>query len=193
MGTGYTSKIKDGISFEDFALDCSKEFGYLISLRDTPNADVPDVIKPGSYHREGMKQSKEEYEILLNMTDDVKKVDYIKYCKRTMDGWEEIRNSKIISKDSYNNMLVKVKNWQPPTNDHNGLKEFMISQIVGSIDFDCKNIDRPMEEMLTIDEWYDMMLEGVKDDIEYYTKKWKKEVESCEKATKWIQELKRSL
>jgi hypothetical protein len=34
MPTGYTDKIKDGISFEEFVLSCARQFGACISMRD---------------------------------------------------------------------------------------------------------------------------------------------------------------
>lgn len=53
-------------------------------------------------------------------------------------------------------MLDQVQLWQPPTDDHMGLKEFMIQQIEESIKFDCASYaeDRvSMIRLLSGDEW----------------------------------------
>ena len=193
MATGYTNCIKDGISFKDFALNCSRAFGALYSLRDMPYAEIPDSIKPSSYHKESIEEAKKEYEKFLNMdsTDIIN--GWNEYCKNSISSYMNIKNKAIKLKNSYEKMLEQVKAWQPPTDDHTNLKEFMINQIEKSIDFDCSGRDEPMEKLLTIDEWYGMMIKDSKKDIEYHTKQWEKEVERCDIETKWIQDLKRSL
>lgn len=43
MPTGYTAAIKYGITFKEFALDCARNFGACISMRDEPReTPIPD-------------------------------------------------------------------------------------------------------------------------------------------------------
>ena len=47
MPTGYTVALYEGkdVTFEDFVMGCSRAFGALISLRDEPNAPIPEEFK----------------------------------------------------------------------------------------------------------------------------------------------------
>jgi hypothetical protein len=40
-------------------------------------------------------------------------------------------------RQSYERMLALVNDWEPPTQDHVGLKDFMVQQITDSIEWDC--------------------------------------------------------
>ena len=47
MPTGYTCQIETGITFEQFALNCSRAFGALSNMRDDPSGTpIPNKIKP---------------------------------------------------------------------------------------------------------------------------------------------------
>lgn len=48
MPTGYTADIKDGISFETYAMNCARAFGACVSLRDKPSGGkvIPDAFEP---------------------------------------------------------------------------------------------------------------------------------------------------
>ena len=51
MPTGYTAKIADGQTFEEFILSCARAFGALVEMRDEPaDAPIPEEFKPSAYH-----------------------------------------------------------------------------------------------------------------------------------------------
>lgn len=52
MPTGYTHKIKDGMTFKEYALRCARNFGALMDMRDDPmDAPIP-IFTPSGYHEE---------------------------------------------------------------------------------------------------------------------------------------------
>ena len=63
MPTGYTDKIKDGITFKEYAMGCARAFGALITMRDNPAvllsgvewraAKLESVAHNLRYHTEG--------------------------------------------------------------------------------------------------------------------------------------------
>lgn len=202
MATGYTGCIKDGsITFKQFALRCSRAFGALVTMRDDPMSDeIPDEIKPtNTYYEEKLKEQKAYLEELESMSD----VEANQQARLEFDERQNYNKTRIAEiKDleaKYKKMADEVSAWKPPTNDHLGLKSFMLEQLYTSLDFDCspRLIDM-YEEALDVQvkpgkEWKQDEIVKCMKDIAYYTEKHAKEIERCNKATNWIQALKKSL
>lgn len=201
MPTGYTTDIKKGISFKDFALGCAKAFGACVTLRDQPNKVIPDEFKPSIYYEGRIKEIKKEIkllEIIDIKTAGIKaKEEYnreIKRYKKYIDEANELRKR-------YDAMLRDVEGWKPPTNDHIELKNFMKEQIQTSINHDC-NIDYYIEiledilesiRLLDGQKWINEKKEKAVKDLEYCNKEDTKEKERVQERNDWIRELRMSL
>lgn len=94
-------------------------------------------------------------------------------------------------------MIDKVKEWIPPTEDHIKLKEFALEQLNSSLEFDCSDSSRnyylqePFKD--TVEEYRVYKIKSYLKDLEYYSKSYRDELESVEKANKWIRDLIESL
>lgn len=195
MPTGYTHSIKDGISFDEFVMNCAKAFGALITMRDSPSdAEIPDEFKPTGYHIEKLAELQPKLETLKAMTVDEAtkraRAEYdekITYNNRQIEEHNELRQK-------YNDMLVKAKNWEPPSADHQGLKDFMIHQISGSIDADCSTeyYEKSLE-LLTGEQWISTETQLILEDTVYHTKEHQAEVERVNGRNKWVKQLRDSL
>ena len=60
MPTGYTADIKDGISFQTYALNCARAFGACVMLRD----------EPGDYHLKAMEKARNALAKLESLTHE---------------------------------------------------------------------------------------------------------------------------
>lgn len=192
MPTGFTCDIKDGITFERFALNCARAFGALINMRDDSlDAEIPDEIKPSDHHVKALAEAEKEKKILENIHDSQIEKAAIKYNKTNQKEYERrlAENKDLFSK--YQIMLKQVENWTPPTDNHDNLKKFMIEQIMQSVKFDC--YDQTMPTKLTPNKWYKEKLKKCSDDIKYHTEELKKEQDRCKNKTDWIRALKTSL
>jgi hypothetical protein len=68
MPTGYTAAIKDGISFQQFAMACARAFGALVMMRDEPSsAPIPD-FQPSNFHVEHLELARAELARLQALT-----------------------------------------------------------------------------------------------------------------------------
>jgi hypothetical protein len=194
MPSGYTAEIEKGISFERFALNCSRAFGALISMRDDPmDTPIPDKIEPSDYHFKEWQRARKDYELAKKITlknaKELAKNDYenaVKYNKKSIA-------EKNALKIKYEQMLSKVMKWVPPSKDHVAFKDFMIDQIKKSIDWDCDTKYNKDPVLKSAKEWLKEKIERNKNDIEYHFKNHKEELERCANRTKWIQDLKNSL
>ena len=196
MSTGYTSAIKDGISFEDFALHCARAFGALISLRDDPHdTPIPDEIKPSDFYKEQLEEAEEELNKLIDITEAEADETAVREYEAEVQSNKDRINEKNQLKLKYTSMLKEVNNWNPPTSDHEELKSFMQRQITASIEWDC---DTSYYEEYTPTkqigvEWLASYKKRLEQDIKRYTKKYAEEVERCAGRTEWVQALKKSL
>lgn len=195
MSTGYTSDIAKGISFNEFILGCARAFGACVTMRDSPNdEEIPDEFKPTDYHIKKLTETQAEKEIFKTIThkeaDNKAKVEYdekLAYNKEQID-------KHIKLKIKYKAMLKEARKWNPPTPDHQGLKDFMIQQLTSSIDHDCSTeyYEKPVE-LLDGNSWLLKELQRINRDIEYHGKENQKELERVDGRNKWVKQLRESL
>lgn len=195
MPTGYTAAIKDGITFEKFALDCARAFGACVSMREEPSdAAIPDVFEPSDYHLKKMAAAQERLSMLEQMTEAAAN----RSAHKEWDEAETRRAMAIAEKGAlrakYEAMLKKATEWVPPTPDHKGLSDFMIEQIKSSLDWDCDTsyYDKPTPR-LSGAAWLTQAKEKEARDIEYHRKNYAEEVDRCASRTEWVRALRAAL
>lgn len=195
MPTGYTSSIEDGISFEKFVLQCSRAFGALIMMRDEPtDAPIPDEFLPSDYHLKEAEKAKTKYHMLNYFSIDSAQERIKKEYEEAMKEWDDRVRHKLNLKLKYEQMLDKVRDWEPPTSEHYGLKEFMIQQITESIKWDCEIYEqyKPVLETNAV-KWIDEQKAKHLKDLEYHEAEYAKEVDRSKNRTEWVRALKKSL
>ncbi len=196
MPTGYTAAIKDGISFERYAMDCARAFGACVTLRDEPGGGekIPFVFEPSDYHAKAAQKARDALSALLAMTPQERE-------RAAAKAWDDAETSRLMlledkrkQREAYESMLAKVQAWKPPTEEHKGLHQFMAEQIISSINFDCAG-DYGMTPTLrrTGNEWADDEAARMTRDIAYHEKEHAAEVERAASRTAWVRALRASL
>jgi hypothetical protein len=196
MPSGYTACIEQGITFEQFVMQCARAMGALISMRDDSiDTPIPDKIEPNLYYKEQVFEKTKKLEELRLMTLGQASVKANEeYDRELIEHHEAIKNHDEL-RLKYQNMIQQVQNWQPPTKDHEGLKKFMLEQLQSSMDSDCDNsyYFKHIPVKLSANEWYNAALSGAEDDLRYYQQKYDEELKQCQEATKWVRDLRYSL
>lgn len=190
MPTGYTNLIEKGITFNRFVLQCARAFGACVTQRDEDMGQLPRLQKlDAKYHKDSIEKAKEKLKMAKLCTDlqiqaliDNDKQKLIKYNSKS-----KLEKENLLAK--YNDMLDKVKNWTPPTPNHDRLKEFMIEQIESSIKFDCGTSYESPIMNYTVKEYRKMLIDNENDDIKYHTKQIREETKRINEANKWITDL----
>lgn len=196
MPTGYTERIADGITFQEFVMQCARAMGALVSMRDEPSdAPIPERFEPSDYHTRKIESAKTELERLKAMSpEEIESQAKAEYEAALIRHTEALKAQNDLLK-KYKTMLIYVKSWEPPTPDHLEFKSFMEKQIQDSIEFDC-NTDyytgNPPQKQSRTGWLWDKTNKTV-DAIEYHTKAYGKEVEATESRNAWIKALRNSL
>lgn len=198
MPTGYTEAIQRGISFNDFVMRCARAMGACVMMRDDPmDKPIPERFEPSDYHTKKLKEIEEELSMLRSMSpeqmDAAALIAYEAEINYAREGLK--KNTEILAK--YKEMLRMVRAWNPPTSDHDGLKQFMIDQITSSINFDCSSgyytEKISTAKRLSGQEWKDEKEKKLLKDMAYHTKEKTDEIYRTESRNEWIKALRESL
>jgi hypothetical protein len=198
MATSYTSKIEQGVSFEEFAMGCARAFCPCIEMRDAPaDAEIPQEFKPSGYYLREIKLSARVLSKWQSMSEacatQKAAVAYLKECRLAQKELERVR---ILCK-TYAVMLERAGKYRPPTKDHVEFKKFMIDQLIRSIKFDCdtKYYEDKIKNARKLSgvEYKKIMIDVAMDDLRHYKRKYQEEVMNCKKSTKWVKQLRKSL
>lgn len=197
MPTGYTSIVADNenFTFPEFAMRCARNFGALVMMREESlDVPIPEKFEPSDYYKNEYEKAKVAYDnfIANPPADEDLEKQYNEYVALEMERFAAASADKDIKRGRYNAMLLKVLKWQPPTPDHEGLKKFMIDQLQDSIDFDCSENQPVISDR---EEYIARNRSGeyLKEELDFYEKRWHKEIERTNSRNKWLKELRESL
>ncbi len=193
MPTGYTAKIKDGVSFREYALSCARAFGALITMRDdSPDAPIPDEFKPSDHYAKEQARAQTELDGLLGMNLAGALVEARAEFDAEIRRREKHRQDNADLRAKYEAMRVQAQAWKPPTPDHEGLHAFMLSQIIKSIQFDCYEIEGS-PALLSPEAWLTDKIAEARRRVAMYAEEQTKENERCRSRSEWVRALKASL
>jgi hypothetical protein len=196
MPTGYTAELmENGQDFEDFTLNCARAMGACVMLRDEASGKAPRRIENGSsYHLKGLEKAKVDLKEFKNISKVEKEIKAKKEIDANIKRYE-----KAIEKEKKENarldaMAVQVNAWNPPTNEHQGLKDFMLQQIeVSSSDSSFYTDEIKKEKKKNVKEVVANILEGLEHSIEYHQKHLVEDTERDDGRNQWLEDLYTSL
>ena len=92
-------------------------------------------------------------------------------------------------------MLTQAQAWQPPTGEHQGLKDFMVQQISESMGLLDGYYEAQIEaaKTRTPTSFYEEALAEAKRHLAWSEEQWQKEVERTEERNRWLSDLRASL
>jgi len=196
MPTGYTAKLSKGEqSFNEFAMTCARAMGACVMMRDDSfDAPIPERFEPSDYDEKAIEKARKARDDLFKLS--------LEQCgrKATKAYKERVKylNEQIVAAAENNTRYIKMRNtvtqWQPPSNDHDGLKKFMLDQLNISMDNDSYyKMELNNLEKKTGEKWLNSELAKVLKDISYHRENHRKEIKRTEGRNKWISELRLSL
>lgn len=187
MSTEYTDNIKNGMSFEDFVIKCSGNF-----VRN----DIATTEEDLSFLQNKIIKLTETIEEMSTYTPSQQEKYGMNAKEEFIEGFYVSFNENIKLKTQYENMLLRVSLWVPPTTDHAALKTFMIYQLNISIDGNT-TIDYINEIIKYTDidpiVVYNQTLSRYKTDLTYYTQRLEQDLSRSHATAEWMRSLETSL
>jgi hypothetical protein len=197
MPTGYTAAVQDGTitEFKDFAMQCARAFGALVTMRDDPSdASIPEKLEPHTkYYDERLAAAEARLTELRAMTPEQVRQAALDAHVAAMEAWAARRQERERTRQRYEAMLAKVNAWEPPTADHVELARFMRQQLEESIRFDTSSTFDEEPTTLAGEAWRADEIRKVERDINYHTKHRAEEIARTADRNQWLADLRASL
>ena len=191
MPTGYTTDIYHGkdVSFKDFALNCARAFGACVMQRDDPADEKPKLQPVESYHTKALKK--------LGKFKKPSEIQFKASIKKELASNKRIIKEKKTLEKAYSKMIYKATIWTPPTTEHEGLKDFMIKQLVESKQWDC-GVDHYENELvslsaMTYNDYIEKKSKEYTFNCKYHEEHLIKDIDLINQRNKWIEDLYNSL
>ena len=194
MPSGYTAPIYEGkdIEFPEFVMGCARAFGALIDLRDEPaDAPIPDEITPSPYYQQNLDRARRRLAEVEAWSDERAAVEAARSNEEAVRDAIKANARSDALRGRYEAMLDQVEAWEPPTPEHEELKNFMASQIRDSIKHDCYETDIP--EPVTAEEHKARELNYARQQVGYYEREMNAEAGRARGRTEWLRALRGSL
>lgn len=132
MPTGYTAYIEDGeiSTGKDFLKLCTRAFGIAIDQKDEPlSVPTKTQFEPNSYYKDRYDKALLALEQAKQIAfDEAKTQMWLAYEKRIAD-YKSYADKEISMNKKYEKVRREVEEWEPPTEEHSGLKKFALEQI----------------------------------------------------------------
>lgn len=196
MPTGYTAGVRNGsvTSFRDYALLCARAFGACVTLRDEPlSTEIPE-FQPNEFYKNKLVEAERELADWERMTDEDRACEWERYAERQRVAKQERMIRYAEERARYTAMLEKVREFRPPTPDHEEYVKFLREQLEESIRWDCPD-DYQCEyyQVEPYMEWVTNHYESLRHNVNFYAEEWFKEQERVRDRNKWVQDLKKAL
>jgi hypothetical protein len=204
MPTGYTQKVLDGASFEEFALETSTAFSYMArgmsESSKLANGPLPDLEKlaRNSYHGKEVAKAEKQLRSVLKMS-------FTQAARKAREEYEEEKKQlqeglARISADAFalDKMVKQVLAYKAPdTERHKAHKDYMLDQLKKTIeqDTDTSYYNDRLAELrpLTGRQWKKKAIVDAKHDIEYHSKEAAKDAERLKDDVDFIAGLRTAL
>lgn len=200
MPTGYTAPIYEGekdFTFEKFAMRCARNFGACVSMREEPldvEIDLDKHFRSSDFYKVALERAEKAYQEFLDNppTEEQLGREYDEKIERNRKEFLEKKLYYEQMRERFWNMLRAAQEWEPPTPEHNKLKDFMVKQLEYSLNFDC-HLTMPIEGTREDYIKYHTSSERFTKEIDYYRCKYEIDVKVCNERKKWIIDLMESL
>lgn len=154
MPSGYTAAVADGeiTDLKAFALLCARGMGALVTMREEPmSAPVPQALEPSPYYAERVQKAKARFSELDAMTAEQVTAAAKAAHAEAIAARDRYREQKREKAGRYDRMIDQVRAWRGAPE---GLKEFMLSQLLESKRFDCSDYEYPVPDEQAPVAWF---------------------------------------
>lgn len=166
MPSAYTTPILEGSDTLDAYLwRIARGFGACLEQRDEPLSS-PTILRyeVSPDYEDGLRKAERALERWRALSDDERRAEYDTHVARRRRELHAERTDRAqTTRSRYLAMREQVEAWEPPTPDHEGLKEMALRQIDESLEWDA-HTPRPLT-IPPFDEWVSQRAGHLLDDV----------------------------
>lgn len=196
MPTGYTADVANGkiTDFTEYALQCARNFGACIMLRDEPlSSEIPE-FEPSDFYAKSLADAEQNLEAFLAMDEtqrrEMQAAEHAANVERAKQGIAEDNDQRM----RYEAMLEKAKEFKSPSPEHDNYAKFLVSQLEESIEFDCHSTYwNELHQEVSFEQWQEKKLADLQWSVVHSRKSHAEEVERTASRNRWVRQLKEAL
>jgi len=191
MPTGFTAIIEDNpdCTFNEFVWRCVRGLGVCITMRDSSlDTQAPSKFEPDLYYKTRLEAAQQEFYDIQRKSEHDFKLEYDAFYSRLEKEYKDSQKENADKVALYKNIKKQVEDRNPPTEEHEGLKRFMLEQINMSLPY-----ERPEPTAQPFEEWKTEKFKYARNDLDRAKEQWEAEVERARSRTEFIQVLERSI
>ena len=196
MPTGYTADVADGniTDFTEYALQCARNFGACIMLRDEPlSSEIPE-FQPSDYNANALAEAEKTLSQFLAMKESQRREVHAAEHAKNIEAAERGIAEKAEQRHRYEAMLAKARAFKSPSPDHDNYAKFLVSQLEESIQWDCgTSYYDELKQPIAFEAWQSKNINELQRDIEYHRNAHREEEERTASRNRWVRQLKESL
>lgn len=183
MPTGYTCYIEDGDikTGKDFLMLCTRAFGIALDVRDEPlSVPTPTKFYPSQYSTERLNRAKKNVEYWENITLDEAREIYIQRHREKVESSKRILQRYLDINEKYDKVRREVESWNPPTEEHEGIKKFALEQIDMCINTPemISRLRKDIDSTISTDD--DTIKEFIGDNKRFAAEEYQRALKACE-------------
>lgn len=196
MPTGYTAGVANGkiTDFTEYALQCARNFGACIMLRDEPmSSEIPE-FQPSDYNAKALAEAEKTLSQFLAMSESQRRELHATEHAKNIETAKRGIADKAEQRQRYEAMLAKAKAFKSPSPEHDNYAKFLVEQLESSIDFDCgTDYYEELKKPVAFKSWQSKKIENLHKSVAYHQKAHREEIERVEGRNKWVRQLKEAL
>lgn len=203
MPTGYTAYIEDGEinTGKEFLKLCTRAMGIAVDLRDESlSVPTPTSFEPNTYYKDRYDKALKDLEKVSKMSFEETKSQMKKDYENRINEYKDFVKRETAKNEKYAKVKREVEEWIPPTSEHQGLKDFALSQInmcMTELKYIDSYLEKTKEKFDDSDEAVQNYINDIvsycKDDVDRTHKKWQEELERVRSKNEWMEQFLESL
>jgi hypothetical protein len=189
MPTGYTCIIHDDpetVTFSDYLHRCVRAFGACIAQKEEGLDAGIKMSEPDTYHERALTEALLKLEELERRTDSEWGEVFFEEREQSLKKKREQYEKQRQVYKAHQNILAQARAWEPPTPDHESLKQFMVSQLA---EVDRVGYPDPEFQFPDFETWKADVLESAQWSVDYHREEAEKSRVRYEKSLAWLEAL----
>lgn len=200
--TGYTEQIENGnvTTGKDFLKLCTRAFGVAMDMMEKPlTVPTPTQFEPNPYYKQKYDKAVEVRDKWRQMTFDEAKQEMIEKHNAEITQIKKFLEKYKLEDEKYKKVRDEIKEWIPPTPQHEALKNFALDQIDLSMNTYLYNsLEKELNKELDISDdtvwkYINNMNASCEKNVGEAYEQWQKDLKRTAEKNTWMRQLLESL
>lgn len=175
------------LSFEEMVLERCRGYGALLSLRDTPNAKLPQRIEPSLYHYEALQEAEEALCTWLRSSLAERRTRFTLEHEVAVNRAQETLTKCVKQNAQVLEWCQQALRLKSPTSEHDQFVHSLQEDLTKSV-INTQSEQEALRKCTnqTFEQWEEETDQELREQISYHKKHWEEDLQRAVQATLWL-------